>query len=419
MSLDLLSVLADRESHDRFARFIKPETLSAEMKQVVSDITAYYEDNPSYDHIKWDVFEDWFRIVRHSSYKEDKLLIYSRIFELMEEHAPTDLAETIITKCIGQDYAQQIADIALQAAEGEIELDLPALEELIREFCDETDRASKLDSFFVTDDIESLVERVEGGYEWSMEFLNRATGNARPGKLIVVAMRPNTGKTTFMAKEATHIASQMEPDECVLWFNNEEAGADVKMRIIQAATGLTVEKIRDKPAAAVKAYGKAVNGDMGKIKVVDKADLSVKDVEEIVRNQNVKMIVFDQLWKVHGFEKHAGTDTARLGMVFQWARELAKKYECPVMTSHQVKTEGEGVEYLPPSMLYLSGTIIQGEADTIIFMGRNFDAGKEYMRYISIGKNKGAHGPRVDPAYAGEARAIVELIPHTAQWKES
>lgn len=414
MSLDLLSVLSDRENYQRFSRFIKPETLSPETKTIVADIEIFFKDHPSVDEISWDTFNDWFRLIRHSSYKEDKYKVYSKIFSTMETYTTSEVAETIIEKYVAQDYAQRIADIALRGAEGDL-VDLNDITDIVEEFNEEVGRVSKLDSFFVTDDIDELVKVVEGGYEWRMDFLNVSTGNVRPGKLILIAMRPETGKTTLMASELTYMASQMLPDECILWFNNEEGGRDVKMRLITAATGLTTDQITHDPKRAREMYEKAVNGPMSKIKVVDKADINVKDVEEIVRNHNVKAIVFDQLWKVHGFDKAASTDTARLGMLFQWARELAKKYEVPIIGAHQVKTEGEGVEYLKPSMLYLSGTAIQGEVDTLIMVGRNFSSGQEWIRFFNICKNKGAFGPRVDTSIS---KTAVKLDALHAKWEE-
>lgn len=419
MSLDLLSVLADRENYDRFNRFIKPETLTADLKVVVNDIGKYYKQHPACSHIEWDVFSEWFRLVAHSSYKEEKLDNFDRVFSRMESYSATDLAETIVEKYVKQDYCQRLADITLRGAEGE-EIDITDIESILEQYNEEVDRVSKLDSFIVTDDLTDLIEDAEtGGLKWRMTFLNRAIGNARPGKLICIAMRPNVGKTTLMCSEATYFAGQIEPDECILWFNNEEAGRDVKRRQAQAAIQRSWEEIESNPVLYGKEIETALNGKLkDKIVLVDKADINTKDVDEFMRAYpKCKAVVFDQLWKVHGFERTSSTDTARLGAIFQWARELAKKHSIPVITSHQVKTEGEGVEYLTPNLLYLSGTVIQGEVDSLILMGRNFNPGQENNRYIYIGKNKGAYGPEVDISLR-EGRHMLTIIPETAEFIE-
>lgn len=416
MSLDLLHVLSNRSLYERYSRFVKPEALPADVRVLVQDLGKFFSDHPSVQDIDWEQFSEWFKIVQHSTYKEDKFLMYDKLFNRLATESPTDIAETIVSRYILQDYAARIADIALAGAEGN-PFDVDDITALVEMYNEEVDRVSKLESYVVSDSLDDILKTVvEGGYNWRMPFLNKSIGNVRPGKLICFAARPNVGKTTFLASETTYLASQLAPDECILWFNNEEAGSDVKLRIYQAALQMTVEDIRADPKKALANYKTAINGDTGKIIVIDKADINVKDVEEFCRNHKVKVIVFDQLWKVHGFEKTSATDTARLGHVFQWAREIAKKY-APVITVHQLKTEADGVEYPTPAMLYLSGTVIQGEVDSLILMGRNYAPGQERNRFISIGKNKGAYGPEVDLSLA-EGKHAIRIVPETAEFIE-
>lgn len=417
MSTALLSVLSNKENYDRFARFVKPELLPPEIRIIFNDIKDYYKGNPHETDIDWVAFGEWFKIVQHPTYTREKHETYDKLFDRLIEYEGTDLEETIIEKYILQDTCQQIADLALRGAEGDA-IDIADIEAAITYYSDQIGRVSQLESYIVTDDLDEILEDVvTQGYEWRMQFLNQAIGNIRKGKLICFAARPSVGKTTWLASQVTYLASQLEEDECILWFNNEEAGKDVKLRLVQAALQVEEEAIRLNPKKALDDYKKAINGPPSKIKLIDKADINTKDVEEFVKNHNVKAVVFDQLWKVHGFEKTAATDTARLGSIYQWARELGKKNEIAVITVHQVKTEGEGVEYLTPNLLYLSGTVIQGEVDSLILMGRNFKEGQELNRYISIGKNKGAYGPHVDPLLA-EGKTAIMISPRTAEFLE-
>lgn len=418
MSLDLISVMSEKEHYERFNRFIKPETLSKEASTIIHDVGDYFKEHPTCEEIDWSTFSEWFRIVKHSSWKEDKLQNFDKIFTRLESHCVTELAESIVEKYVTQDYCQRIADITLRGAEGN-PVFLDDVASLLDEYNQETDRVSKLDTFIINDELEDLVEdAVTGGLKWRMDFLNRSIGLLRKGKLVCIAMRPNVGKTTMLCAEATYFCSQIEDDEYILWFNNEEAGRDVRRRQAQAALQCSWDQIQDDPKQANHQLELALKGKLkDKIILIDKADISTKDVEEFLRlYPKCRAIVFDQLWKVHGFEKTSGTDTARLGTIFQWARELAKKH-APVITVHQVKTEGEGVEYLNPSFLYLSGTVIQGEVDSLILMGRNFNPGQENNRYISIGKNKGAYGPDVDISLR-EGKHAVMICPETAEFIE-
>lgn len=394
MSLDLLDVMAVREQHERFSRFVNPSTVGDEVALIIKDLEEYYNTHPTVEDLDWDAFATWFKVVKHSNFKSTKLTVFSKLFEKMETYVGSAVADTIVEKYVTQDYCTRIADVALQGAEGH-EVDFDDIRDLVSHYDNEVERVSKLDTYVINSDITQLVsEVVEGGYDWRMDFLNESIGNLRKGKLVCFAARPNTGKTTWLGTEATHLAPQVEDDEVVLWFNNEEAGNDVKFRVVQCAIGWLPEDIRKDPKGALAAYEAAI-GHKDKIVIVDKADLNTKDIEEYLRRYNPGVIIFDQLWKVHGFEKTSGTDTARLGNIFQWAREIAKQY-APVITVHQVKTEGEGVKYLTPDMLYLSGTVIQGEVDSLILMGRTYEPHEERNRYIKIGKNKGAYGKKVD-----------------------
>lgn len=417
MSLDLLDVMAVREQHERFSRFVNPHTVGDEVALIIKDLEEYYSTHPTVEDLDWSEFATWFKVVKHSAFKEAKLTNFSSIFTLMETYAPTEVAETIIEKYVCQDYCTKIADVALQGAEG-LEINFEDIRDLVDNYDSEVDRVSKLDTYVVEEDIISLVDKVvEGGLEWRMKFLNKSIGNLRKGKLVCFAARPNTGKTTWLGSEATYLAPQLEDDEVVLWFNNEEAGSDVKFRVVQCALGWTADEIRRDPPAALAEYERLLGGNKDKIVIVDKADLTVKDAEEYLRRYKAGVIVFDQLWKVHGFEKTSGTDTARLGNVYQWAREIAKQH-APVITVHQVKTEGEGVDYLTPNMLYLSGTVIQGEVDSLILMGRVHESGREQNRYIQIGKNKGAYGKDVDISLR-EGRCELLIHPDVGEFEES
>lgn len=411
MSLDLLSVMSDRTNYDRFSRFIKPSTLPKEAKTLMADIGEWFKEHPNNDYIDWDMFGEWFRIVRHSNYKEEQFKSFDRIIERLDGYEPTELHDAIIQKYIAQDYCKRIADVALQGAEGGV-IDMSDISTLVDGYNDETQRALELEKYIVGDSIKGLVEEVmDHGYDWRLDCLNKSIGNLRKGKLVCFAARPNTGKTTWLASEATFIASQIPPEKDVIWFNNEEAGADVRMRIYQAALKKDDQWIRKNIDDVERLYGEAVNGGINKIKVIDLATLSVKDAEEILRNYNPGLIIFDQLWKVHGFEK-SQSDTARLGSIFQWAREISKQY-APVITVHQVKTEGEGVKVLDQSMLYMSGTIVQGEVDSLLMMGRAHDDEDSNKRYIHVAKNKGAYGNKVDKKL-NEATFVANIHPDIA-----
>ena len=328
-------------------------------------------------------------------------------------HYDDEPDKDIVEKFIAQDYCTQIGEIALRGAEGEW-VEASELEALINEWHGKTDSATALSKFIVTDSLTSIIDNVNtGGLNWRGNDLNTSVGTLRKGKLVCFAARPNVGKTTFLATQATHFAKQLEEGQCILWFNNEEEGSEVKYRVVQAALGATNKEIEEKREKAIEAYENAI-GD--KIIIVNKADATTKDIEEYIRMYPPSVIIFDQLWKVHGFEGSSGNETSRLHQMFMWAREMAKKH-APVITVHQVKTEGEGQAWLTPDQLYLSGTAIQGEVDTLLMMGRSYSPDKATERYVTIGKNKGAYGSMVDSSLR-EAQFVWEIDAARAKFIE-
>lgn len=415
MSLDLLSVMANRNYYNRFSKFIKGDTLPKETKQILQDLKDYYEDHPEEEEIDWARFSEWVVLVKHPTWNQDKLELFSNIFIKLEEHEETCVAESIIEKYIKQEYAAHVADIALRGAEGEV-IDFSDIESKISEMNIELGLATEEDDYIIASDLEAIVEELEtGGLKWRMKFLNKAIGDLLPERFVCVAARPGTGKTTFLASEASYMAEQLPDDRPVLWINNEESGQAVFLRVVQAALQTEEALIKASPKAALSDYEKVV-GHKDKIIIVNKADASINDIEQYCKKYNPGLIIIDQLYKVHGYEKSSGNDTARLGAIFRWGREIAKKY-APVITVHQLKTEADFVEYPSLAMLYLSGTIIQGEVDTQIMIGCNNKPGQEKLRFVGITKSKAVSGSDVDPLMR-DGKTIVEIVPEKAMYKE-
>jgi replicative DNA helicase len=74
-----------------------------------------------------------------------------------------------------------------------------------------------------------------------LNWLNKSLGSLRKGDFGFIFARPETGKTTFLASEMTHMVTQTEGD--ILWFNNEEQGKKVAFRCYQALFGVDSETL--------------------------------------------------------------------------------------------------------------------------------------------------------------------------------
>ena len=218
------------------------------------------------------------------------------------------------------------------------------------------------------------------GLRWRVNWLNQALGSLRKGDFGFIFARPETGKTTFLASEITHMVSQTQGE--VLWFNNEEQGNKVAIRCYQAALGLPQEFLFDNRERRQREYERATGN---RIKILDFEDSNNKvRIENILKTSNPALIIFDQIDKIKGFKGER--NDLELKAIYQWAREIAKTY-APVIAVSQASGEAEGKLFLTMDMVDGSKTAKQGEADWILGIGKEQD-NTSRTRFFNIVKNK-------------------------------
>lgn len=313
-------------------------------------------------------------------YPSADIRVYEPIISTIDQEAPDVAAIEGFLRSVKQRMvSSQVAFKALDVAEGRAGFaDLVAMAEQLREDDDAVEEAG---GEFVSDDLEVLLaEAYSGaGLSWRLGSLNRSLGPLRKGDFGFVFARPETGKTTFLASEVTHFAEQV--DGPILWVNNEEGGAKVGIRCYEASLGATLEQIEGHPKRAREAYYSRTGRH---IRIKDVPGVSRRDVEQFCRALQPSLIVVDQLDKVGGFD--GDREDLRMGAIYGWARELAKKY-CPVIGVSQADGSAEGVKYLNMGHVANAKTAKQAEADWIIGIGVNFDD-HPHVRGISVCKNK-------------------------------
>ena len=311
--------------------------------------------------------------------KSSEKEMFSGIFEqLRKVNADEARVEEFMKKQRDMVQAHRIAELSLEVTEGR------------KEFIDLLSHVSTLDADapveeeieFVSDDLEELYNNlvVTQGLRWRLPCLNKALGSLRKGDFGFVFARPETGKTSFLASEATYMAEQT--DRPILWFNNEEQGEKVMMRCVQASLGMTEGEYKND----LKKYRQAFHDKTKRnIKIVDNASIHKTYVEKVCKAIEPSLIIFDQIDKIKGFDE-SRTDLT-LGAIYQWARELAKTY-APVIAVCQADGTGEGVKWLTMGHVANAKTSKQAEADWILGIGKSNQEGLEYVRHLNISKNK-------------------------------
>ena len=299
------------------------------------------------------------RIINKTIENEESLI------ELLNEHKRRALAG-------------DIAKLALDVEEGKAKTS-----DLIDKFSDfehqdiEQDEAEAVDM-----DLSELYNSQIGepGLRWRLSWLNKALGSLRTGDFGFIFARPETGKTTFLASEITHMISNTDGD--IIWFNNEEQGKKVAIRCYQALFGVTTKELFDDIEGYAAKY-KEITQD--RLKIYDFEDSShTGRIEQILKESNPSLIIFDQIDKIRGFK--ADRNDLQLKALYQWARELAKTY-APVIAVSQAGGTAENKLWLTMDDVDSSKTAKQGEADFIIGIGKESD-NTSNARYLNISKNK-------------------------------
>lgn len=385
MDLEVLAALQNRDSWDRYSRFVKTTSLTEEAANIYLAMGEWYKSNPNIETINWNSFAAWFILVRHAKMDKERQELHRNLIEILEkQEIDPESIRPLLDGLTKRDYASRIADEALRIADGDrADGDFTPIANLLDQFERELGKADSYEKDLGEFSVEALTQISEPGLTWRLDCLNDGAGDLRQGDFVMVGKRPDTGGTTFVASEVSYMAEQLPYDQCVLWLNNEEQGDKVRSRILQAALGWSSDDLQQNMAAAMEEYELLMGGNRNKIRVFDRARIHVKDAEQLIKKLDPGLIVVDQLWKIKGFENES--EVTRQTLLANWAREICKEY-APLIAVHQLGGEAEDELFPLQDTLYGSKTGIQGEADLIIMLGRKWSKGT--TRGIFLPKNK-------------------------------
>jgi len=394
LDIPLLKFLSNKGYYDRFKRHVKSHTVVRETMMLLDDYAEYWKVFSDNDPIDFTHFKVWHKMVQHPGWDAARYEMYDTIFERITTEPPVDKA--VIDKFIALDYTAQVREVCDRVIRGDTGVSLDYCSSILDKYVNELSSAGKTDEdYFVTNDLTSILNDLvrSHGLEWRLEDLNISIGPVHGGDFLIVSARPETGKTTFITSEFTHMAQQLPEDKKAIIFNNEEDGRKIWVRCIQSALAMTLLDIAVDEDATLEKY-KAALGTIDRIKVVDKEGmLSVYDLERYLKGGEYSLVGINILDKLRGFDRDEN-DVSRMRKIAQFVRNLATKYKCTIVGIMQADASAEGKAWLDLSQMYGSKTGVQGEADAIVMIG---NIGDDSTRYISVAKNKLPGGPRTQP----------------------
>ena len=395
IELILLKALLTKETYRTYRHHV---SFSEELHPILNAIDLWYKNN-----IEEPKPQDIAVLVETGNLK-NKEYLQEALGRLLSLEVPKDIS-ALLTHVKTARIASELALEAFKLSEGNSTVNR------VVQLAQQLEEPDEERPEFVTSDLGEILRITTGsrGLRWRLSWLNKSLGSLRRGDFGFVFARPETGKTTFLAAEATNFAEQT--DRPILWFNNEEQGVKVKLRCYQAALGATLKQIKDNPDRAQRAY---LERTRDLIRIVDDAGMNYRRVEAIVSRENPALVIFDQIDKVKGF-KNDREDLA-LGAIYQWARELAKGCS-PVIGVCQASGEAEGEPYLHMGHVSNARTAKQSEADFILGIGKIHQSGHDFIRYFNISKNKLIGDDDTDPEQR-HGRQQILIQPEIARYAE-
>lgn len=413
LDLNLLQLLKTRERYDRLARVVPAKAIDQRTAIVLKDFGAWFQENPDAPAIKHEAFMFWFKGFRHPTLKDEDVAVFDQYIKAAMAPVDPTVELGIMERLVSADTAARVTDILTSWNNGGEDDLYMQLRAAVEHFEKQVDR--KVKSPQVLDDIEDLLKEEENdtGFHWRLSCLNRHIKPIRGGDFIVVAARPDKGKTTFFTDQLTHMAAQVDtlyPGEnrSILWFNNEGPGRKIVTRAYQSALNATVEDLvalSNTPADAAwnaqhgkeyrsklrQAYADAVGGRPGVLRIMDIHDMWNYEVEDLMKTHRPALVLFDMIDNIK-FGGEVGNNGQRtdqlLEAMYQWARMMGVKHDCGVLATSQISADGDGLQWPTLGMLKDSKTGKQGAADVIITIGTVNDQTLESSRYMGCTKNK-------------------------------
>lgn len=417
----VLKTFTNRKIFNKYADKVKKTFFTKEQYVILKSIRRLFESDPDLDNV---TTEEVFYVVqseRPEKLKKADVDNYKTILDNIEK-AEVCLPSLLVDHC----YTEAIKDLTTKMAGAppkQLDKLYAELETLWneRKFYDNAQNVSHVVDF----DMERILNRTErkGGLTWPKPFedFNVMVGPLIQSDFIILGASVNCGKTVVACNLMVDFATQIEPDETILFYNGEGSTDKLYMALLRVALKKPEKWIRDNPKEATEMYDKKLGGK-NKILICEGRDLDLMEVYKDLMTYKCRFVVFDQLDHLKFGKHRSGMESKdSMKLVYDTTRKLCIDF-CPMMAISQLaqaKTEYEvqlkddnGRWTGEKDRKYLQNipyTCFRGDtgdkaASADIVMTMNFCNGiDKYKRNIYLAKNKingvfdqTAHNVRLD-----------------------
>ena len=386
--LNLLKVLGVKENLEKYLKLINPKTLSVQTIELLKDYKKYFEIYKDSKGVDFATFKEFFFINQHPTMDDNKVEKYRDILNQLQTISIEGTSCTqIITSFEQQEFYEQLhRDLDNNVEIGRIVEKVAVFDEKMAVLRQEESNGLEEDM-----DLQKALEYGDRtkGLQWRLNSLNEHFGGGLiNGDFVLLCGYVDSGKTSFIASEVTHMAQQLEGDQWIAWLNTEGNWQQIVPRLYCAALECTKQDLIKYPESAILKYTEKMKGNKNRIKVLNYQRKSIKDVEDLCKTNPPSLIVFDLLDAISGFDKYLGSEgnsAEKYGALYQWARTIATEY-CPIIAVSQLNRNGNDNMYPPMTELSGSGEKKQGAATAMLMLGSQ--QGNDTERYLSTPKNK-------------------------------
>lgn len=230
--------------------------------------------------------------------------------------------------------------------------------------------------------LDALEERLEEDGCWQIApkaIGDRIAGGIRAGHAVVLAARPERGKTLF---GTTMNSSFLQQGAKTLYIGNEDPMEDLIIRLLCNMTGYTqdelfVNKERAMELAIERGYNNCVFASL--------SPGTLYEIEALVRRHEPDIVIVDQMRNIRA---NTENNTLRLEAVAQELRNMARRHQFALIELTQVGDSGRNKKLLDDGDIDGSNTGIPGACDVIIMIGSDDDFEKRDLRMVNLAKNK-------------------------------
>ena len=391
----VMAALADQQRYKRLIDAVPKSMMAGETNTMLAWYNLYFKNYPTRKHINWDELISLVRLRSTTATAEQLAVTLHMVDSLRKPVDPEALAGTL-AQLYELDFAGRAGAVLAQYNNGE-EVDVAFEIGRLAKDATKARGATAPDTYIDTPigELLAAVSEDKGLKFRRISALREGVLGMQGGASVLIAARPDKGKTSFIADTITDMAPQcvehFGADRPVLWLCNEGDGRRIIPRIYQAALGKNLYEITSMSNAGtlVKAYCEAINGPSNYIRVKNAHGMSLAAIEQVIESMNPCLVIFDMAAHIKlGKNQGGGNKADEVEAIWVGIREMAVIHDFVAMGTCQISAEGNDMLYPSYSALKDSKTAAQGAVDVMIMLGSLENPAAAGLRGVSTPKNK-------------------------------